>query len=59
MKIIVQQNRRGDWFHHLMSSNGRIIQHSEAYSSKAKCLKTVLSIVAATGLKYVEKSAQK
>jgi uncharacterized protein YegP (UPF0339 family) len=59
MKIIVQQNRRGEWFHHLMAANGKILQHSEAYSSKAKCLQTVLSICKTTGLKYVEKSPQK
>jgi uncharacterized protein YegP (UPF0339 family) len=55
MKIIVQQNKLGEWFHHLKSSNGRILQSSEAYSSKAKCLKTVDAICGYTGLEYVVK----
>ena len=55
MKIVVQQNKRGEWFHHLLAANGKILQHSEAYSSKAMCLKTVMSICKVTLLEWVEK----
>lgn len=55
MKIVVQQNKRGEWFHHLLATNGKILQHSEAYSSKAKCMQTVRSICKITGLTWVEK----
>ena len=55
MKIVVQQNKRGEWFHHLLAANGKILQHSEAYSSKAKCLQTVMSICKVTLLEWIEK----
>ena len=55
MKIVVQQNRRGEWFHHLLANNGKILQHSEAYSSKTKCMQTVKSICKVTGLSFIEK----
>lgn len=58
MKIIVQQNKLGEWFHHMKASNGRILQSSEAYSSKNKCMKTVNAICAATGLEFVLKGCK-
>lgn len=58
MKIIVQQNKLGEWFHHLKATNGRILQSSEAYSSKSKCMKTVNAICAATGLVWIEKGCK-
>ncbi len=59
MKIEVQQNVNGQWFHHLKASNGLILQSSEAYSSKSKCMKTVDAICGYTGLECVIKENKK
>lgn len=58
MKIEVLQNVLGEWFHHLKSNNGKILQSSEPYSSKNKCMKTVNAICAATGLEFVLKGCK-
>lgn len=40
-KIVIFKNKVGKWLWHLKSyRNGRIIAHSESYSSKTKAVKT-------------------
>jgi len=41
MKIVVEKNRRKKWFWKVVSCNGKILAHSEDYSSKTKCFETV------------------
>lgn len=43
--INVLKNKNGAWFWRLKARNGKILAHSEAYSSKAKALKTVESLI--------------
>lgn len=40
VKVVVQKNRRGKWFWKLVAGNGRVLAHSEDYSSRRACLKT-------------------
>ena len=37
------KNRKGMWHSRIMSANGNKIWTSEAYNSKAKCYKTMIS----------------
>ncbi len=39
MKIVILKLRR-QWYWKLVANNGRILAHSETYSSKAKAVKT-------------------
>jgi uncharacterized protein YegP (UPF0339 family) len=49
--IQMEKNRNGKWFHRLKSeNNGRIVYHSEAYSSKQGAMKTINRLLST--LKY-------
>ena len=41
MYIEIDKNLNKKWYFRIKSSNHRTIAHSEAYSSKTKCMKTV------------------
>jgi uncharacterized protein YegP (UPF0339 family) len=43
MKIEMLQNRRKQWYMRLVA-NGRIIMHSESYSSKSACKRAVKAL---------------
>ena len=51
MKIIIQKNKLGAWFWHLVGANGEILSSSEAYSSKGACTKTAKMVGTAGGFK--------
>lgn len=40
MKIQVLKNKAGKWFWRIKARNGKILAHSETYSSKQAALKT-------------------
>ena len=44
MKFEIEQGRNKKWFWRLKAANGKILAHSEIYSSKAKALQTVESL---------------
>jgi uncharacterized protein YegP (UPF0339 family) len=41
MKLQLRKNINGAWFWRLVASNGKILAHSEIYSSRAKAKKTM------------------
>lgn len=53
MKIVVQRNKRGKWYWKIVSKNGRILAHSESYSTKKDCLDTAHKVLMAS-IKVVE-----
>lgn len=52
MVIEITKNQNGCWFWRLVADNLQILAHSETYSSKAMCLKTVKSISKQLGISY-------
>ncbi len=43
-RVEIKKNPEGKWFWHLKTRNGKILAHSENYSSRAKALKTATLI---------------
>ena len=41
MIIQMLKNKQGKWLFHIKAENGKILCHSESYSSKAKCMYTI------------------
>ena len=46
MKIEVLKNKRSKWYWRLVAANGKVLAHSETYSSKQMALKTAKKIAA-------------
>lgn len=44
MKIETLKNKNGKWFWRLVASNGKVLAHSESYSSKRKANQTVAAV---------------
>lgn len=51
MKIVVLK-KRNQWYWKLVARNGRILAHSETYSSKAKAVKTAIKIFTANEAEF-------
>lgn len=43
-RIVMRPNANGAWYWTLKGRNGETLAHSEAYSSRAKCLKTAREV---------------
>lgn len=52
--IVVKQNANKCWYWTLYGANGEPLAHSEAYSSKAACLKTVKVLKYALNIEWLE-----
>jgi len=44
MLIQAKKNKRGKWYWRILAKNNRILAHSESYSTKDACIKTVYKV---------------
>lgn len=45
MKLEIRKGKSGKWYWRIKATNGRIVCHSETYSSKSKAIQTAKQIV--------------